>query len=448
MGSLDQTPPSLLQDLKVTTLRSTAISPKEKKERRWVFLSNIDKVLNFDVETITFFRNIAGLSREAVVEKLSSGIESVLGLYDSQAGRLGVNPADGRLAIDCTAAGVVLCVAESELKLEELGDLEYPNPSFRQLVAEKKGNVVAELGETPLTTFQVTWFKCGGFALGIRNNHITFDGLSFRTFLSNIAAMAADRPLTSLPCHDRHLLAARSPPQVTFEHPELRSLPPDSTSTSLFSMLTPRLRYYLFHLAADTISDLKNKCQQETKKHNPTGFNCVTAHLWRCKVLSSDSSPEPGKDRIYTVAFAMDIRRRLNPPLPNEYAGNAVLSAYASASLFELEMAPLGLLVDRVHEGAERITDAYIRSTVDWGETNIGVPHGDVLISSWWRLGLDDIEYPWGRPIYSCPVADPERDIVLLLPSIESDKGVNCLVPLKDDCVEKFKHLFYTYLEK
>jgi Transferase family len=165
-------------------------------------------------------------------------------------------------------------------------------------------------------------------------------------------------------------------------------------------------------------------------------------------VLSSDASLEQGKDHIYTVAFAMDIRHRLNPPLPKEYAGNAVLSAFASASVTELENAPLRLLVDRVHEGAEKMTDEYIRSVVDWGETNIGVPHGDVLISSWWKLGFDEIDYPWGRPIYSCPVVDAKRDIILLLPSIGSDNGVNCLVPLMDDCVEKFKHLFYKYLQE
>lgn len=156
MGFLDQIPPSLLQDLKVTTLNKTTISPKEKKERRWMFLSNIDKVLNFDVETVTFFQTTAGLSHEAVVNKLCSAIESVLGLYYFQAGRLGVNLADGRLAIDCNASGVEFCVAESALTLEELGGLEYPNPAFRQLVHEKKGNEVAELGDTPLTTFQVT----------------------------------------------------------------------------------------------------------------------------------------------------------------------------------------------------------------------------------------------------------------------------------------------------
>lgn len=165
-------------------------------------------------------------------------------------------------------------------------------------------------------------------------------------------------------------------------------------------------------------------------------------------MLSSDASSEQGKDHIYTVAFAMDIRRRLNPPLPKEYAGNAVLTAFASASFMELETAPLGLLVDRVQEGAEKMTDDYVRSVVDWGETNIGVPHGDVFISSWWKLGFDDVEYPWGRPTYSCPVPDVKRDIILLLPSIGSDKGVNCLVPLIDDCAEKFKRLFYKYLHE
>jgi Transferase family len=128
----------------------------------------------------------------------------------------------------------------------------------------------------------VTWFKCGGFALGICNNHIIFDGLSFCTFLRNIAAMAADRAPASLPCNDRHLLSARSPPQVTFDNAELMSLRPNYTS--LFGIPAPCLCYHLFRIAPDTLSDLKSKCQIDTKKKNPTGFTVVTAHLWRCKV--------------------------------------------------------------------------------------------------------------------------------------------------------------------
>jgi hypothetical protein len=48
--------------------------------------------------------------------------------------------------------------------------------------------------------------------------------ISFKTFLDNLASLAANKRLAVIPCHDRQLLAARSPPRVNFPHPEMVKL--------------------------------------------------------------------------------------------------------------------------------------------------------------------------------------------------------------------------------
>ncbi|XP_010912121.1 acyltransferase GLAUCE [Elaeis guineensis] len=445
MGPLPQGP--TLQDLKVTILSSTTLYPAEKTEGRSMFLSNIDQILNFDVETIHFFAANLEFPAAVVVERLSSALEKVLVPYDFLAGRLKLEPGDGRLVIDCNAAGVKLVVASSELKLEEVGDLQCPNPAFRQLVAANPDNGLA-LEDRPLCSFQVTSFKCGGFALGICNNHITFDGLSFQAFLQNLAAVASNRPLATTPCNDRHLLAARSPPRVTFPHPELITHPsiphpnqhPPST---LLDSLSSYLQFHLFHLGPDDISTLKNKAKTSSPPA-ASSFNVVAAHLWRCKALASSKC---NSNKSSTILYAVDLRSRLKPPLPNSYAGNAVLSAYATAPCGDLEKGPFARIVELVYKGAERMTDEYARSVIDWGQLNQGFPWGDVVVSSWLRLGFSEVEYPWGRPKHSCPVGNPQWDIILLFPTIGKEgKGMNALVALPIEDVEKFRSLFYKFL--
>ena len=315
--------------------------------------------------------------------------------------------------------------------------------------------------------------------MGFTTSHAAFDGLSFKTFLDNLAALAANKPMPVMPCHDRHLLAARSPPRVTFAHPELAELDyspiastesnvfdaskgPKSnvfdvskglesnvfdaskgTESNVFDASKEKLDFRVFKLTPEDIVSLKEKAKGSTNDSN-TGFNAITAHIWRCKALSAPYDPTGSS----TVLFPVDIRSKLNPPLPEGFAGNAVLTAFATAKYEELEKGEFSRLVEMVKEGAERMNDEYARSVIDHGELCDGFPRGDVLISSWQRLGFEKVEYPWGKPKYCCPVVHQRKEIILLFPPFVAggDDGINIIVALPPKKLEKFENLFHTFL--
>lgn len=413
-----------------------------------MFLSNIDKVLNFNVQTVHFFQAHPDFPPPTVVEKLETALQKILVPYDFLAGRLKMNPKLGRLEVDCNAAGAGFVVASSEFTLDEIGDLVYPNPAFQQLVVMSMDNLAPD--DQPLCILQVTSFKCGGFAMGVTNNHATFDGLSFKMFLENLASLAADKPLVITPCNDRQLLAARSPPRVTFPHPELLKLKipiGEESITPVFDAIPEELDFKIFRLMPGDISNLKAKAKTGDAKTKVTGFNVVATHVWRCKALSCDTGND--LDRLSTILYAVDIRPRLVPPLPPSYTGNGVLTAYATASCRDLQEEPFSRLVGMVAEGANRMTDEYARSAIDWGELYKGFPHGEFLISSWWRLGFAEVEYPWGKAKYSCPVVYHRKDIILFFPDIDAvnNNGVNVLVALPSKEMEKFQTLFHKFLD-
>lgn len=318
-------------------------------------------------------------------------------------------------------------------------------------------NTPARILNISLSVLQVTSFKCGGFAMGLSTNHCSFDGISFKYFLQNLASQAFDnKPLAVIPFKDRLPLAARSPPTVTFPHPELLKLKvpigdESNSSPPVFDGQSDDLAFKIFRLSSDDVSYLKEKTKNETEKTDLkiTGFNVVTTLIWRCKALSLGNTAD--MDRESTVLYAVDIRQRLKPPLPASYTGNAVLTAYATATCKELEEGPFSKLVEKVYEGSTRMTDEYARSAIDWGEIYKGFPHGEFLISSWWRLGFAETEFPWGKPRYSCPVVYHRKDIVLLFPDIEGNDGlnnnaVNVLVALPPKEMDKFESLFHKFL--
>ncbi|CAH1446506.1 unnamed protein product [Lactuca virosa] len=451
MGTLYQYPiksstPKIIHDLKVIIHDTITIFPSHETEKRSMFLSNIDQVLNFNVETVHFFVGDPQFPSQVVAEKLKSALSEALVVYDFLAGRLRLNLDAQRFEFDCNGVGARFVVGSSEFELHEIGDLVYPNPGFRQLVQKSYDDLA--IHDRPLCIIQLTSFKCGGFAIGVATNHATFDGISFKTFLQNLASLAADKPLATTPCNDRRLLAARSPPQIQFDHPELFKIPTgiDLPSPTVFDTPEGELDFKIFNLTSNDIAYLKQKAKDEPFSTNAkiTGFNVVAAHVWRCKALSSGTNYDP--ERVSTVLYAVDVRSRLG--LPPSYAGNAVLSAYASARCKEIEEGPLSKLVEMVTEGTKRMTGEYAQSVIDWGEVNKGFPNGEFLISSWWRLGFADVEYPWGKPRYSCPVVYHRKDIILLFPDIigESNNEVNVLVALPGKEMEKFEALFHKFL--
>ncbi|KAL2227863.1 UNVERIFIED_CONTAM: Putrescine hydroxycinnamoyltransferase 1 [Sesamum indicum] len=449
MGTLDLKP--AIQDLKVAIQETTLIHPSSHGtlENKSIFLSNIDQVLNFHVQTVHFFPANPDFPPETTVARLKNALEKVMVAYDFLGGRLKFNHQTGRLEIECSQSGVGFVVATTEYSLDEVGDLVYPNPAFMQLIVQ----ALDKFDDQPLCVLQVTSFKCGGFAMGLSTNHVLFDGLSFKIFLENLASQAFDdKPLPLSPCNDRRLLAARSPPQVTFPHPELLKLKPpigeEEQNPPVFDSKQEDLDFKIFSLSPNDISYLKEKAKAGEINTNTkiTGFNVVTAHVWRCKALSYDV--ENNRERESMVLYAVDIRSKLKPPLPVSYCGNAVLSAYASAKCSELEDEPFSKLVEMVSAGSTRMTDEYARSAIDWGEVYKGFPNGEFLISSWWRLGFDEVVYPWGKPRYSCPVVYHRKDIILLFPEIggASSNGVNVLVALPHKEMEKFQALFHKYM--
>ncbi|KFK22279.1 hypothetical protein AALP_AAs48576U000100 [Arabis alpina] len=156
MGVSNQESPSLLlQDLKVTIKDSSLIFPSEEThKRKSMFLSNVDQVLNFDVQTVHFFRPNKDFPPEIVSEELRKALVRAMDVYEFLAGRLRLNPSSGRLDVDCNGAGAGFVTAASEYTLEELGNLVYPNPAFAQLVTSQLQSLPKD--DQPLFAFQVT----------------------------------------------------------------------------------------------------------------------------------------------------------------------------------------------------------------------------------------------------------------------------------------------------
>ncbi|KAH7678739.1 Transferase protein, partial [Dioscorea alata] len=431
----------------------TLVSPTNPNPTQRVYLSNIDQTVAFPVETIFFFESLESSTND-VIEKVKRAIsEEFLIPYYFMAGRLGYNEESKRLELVCNNGGVLFVGATSRLKLSDLGDVSSPNPSFHHLILRIDGSL--SLNDTPLFTIQVTRFSCGGYSIGFVTNHSIMDGRAaaemFQTLGSICKSSTQVIPLHLQTKHstltlnlDRHsYIKPRSPPLITFHHDSEYTISSSSSFTNLplNLYLSPTHTCKVFSFTTSMINSLKLKAMTTC-----SSFEAMVAHLWRTRTKTVFDNPLATS----SVLFAVDIRTKLNPPLPPNFIGNAVITTAATAKVMDIEDKPFSFCVDKVKAAIERVNDEYVRSVIDWLEVHRGgVPstmNGNFYVSAWWKLPFHELDYGHGKLVHGGPVVSGMDEFVLLLSNGNGKEGgVNVWMSLEKMKMEKFLCFVYDF---
>ncbi|KAK4363341.1 hypothetical protein RND71_018582 [Anisodus tanguticus] len=119
-----------------------------------------------------------------------------------------------RLELDCDASGVVLTEAETDVKLDDLGEFSLSDPDHISLFP--RIDYTIPISQLPLLFVQLTKFQCGSIALSLAMSHAVIDGQSALSFYSEWARLARGEPSF----HDRKVLRAGESAiaSPTFEH--------------------------------------------------------------------------------------------------------------------------------------------------------------------------------------------------------------------------------------
>lgn len=322
---------------------------------------------------------------------------------------------------------------------------------------------------------QVTKFKCGGWVLGLGNNHCLFDGGGAMNFINAWAETARGKPtLSLLPVLDRSMLRPRCPPKISFPHGEFAEI--EDVSPEKNMLLQDDLVHASFCFTSEDLDVLKeaavkvgsdvvpgeptdgtkvqshsNGSSQEDghgdhaapSRTRVTTFEALAAHIWRTRTMALAM-----EDKQQTkLLFAVDGRKKLNPPLPEGFLGNGIVLAHAITTASELRSRPLSYAVGMVKEAIHMITEEYIRSAIDFFEVTRARPAlvATHVLTSWSRLELNTTDYGWGEPVLVGPANLPEREAVLLLPGGCGKKSMNVLLSLPPNAMESFKSLIRKY---
>eukprot|EP00250_Pteridium_aquilinum_P016724 c23256_g1_i1 orf=36-1838(+) len=171
---------------------------------------------------------------------------------------------------------------------------------------------------------------------------------------------------------------------------------------------------------------------KSTFKGGCTRFEALCAHLWRRVVASRCLKG----NTMVGLVIMIDVRSRVEPIIPKEYVGNAILARTIIATASEILGEPFYETIARIRCTINKITNLAIKREIAWSE---GITrhqlahwgHGFVCLNvvSSPRFPIFDVDFGWHPPSCARPISVGMRgDHVMFA----HNRGALVLFPSKD----------------
>lgn len=238
------------------------------------------------------------------------------------------------------------------------------------------------------------------------------------------------------PCFDHTLLAARPAPAraVLYDHPEYKPEPapvdPVSASAAYASAIIT--------VTKQQVAALRARCV------GASTFRAVVALVWQCACRARGLASN-AETRLYSM---VDMRARLDPPLPAGYFGNAVVRTSVSATVDEIVSSPV-VHAARLARAATSQGDDYARSLVDYLEgvdtmnlPRSGISRAHLRAISWMGMSLSDADFGWGAPAFMGPALMYYSGFVYVMNAPGKDGALALVLSLEPDSMPEFRKVF------
>ncbi|CAN6239015.1 unnamed protein product [Urochloa humidicola] len=310
--------------------------------------------------------------------------------------------------------GVELTVAESSDDFDELSGCGPRDVS--RLYALVPQLPRTEDGTFSIAAAQVTAFPGRGIAVGVSIHHVACDDSSYMHFVKTWAGQCrvaageehAEAAVPPPPLLDRGVvadpegLAAR-----TLD--EMRQLaanapPPPPPPAPAPTGPPPKLVIASFALARDSIDRLKQRVAAAAAgggRVHCSAFTVACAFAWACLARVDGGGGGAGaEERRAHLLFSVECRRRLAPPIPQEYLGNCLRPCFVEVGLGDLVGAG-GVVAAASAIGAavRALDDGVLAGAGGWFHKILSlVPERPMSVGGSPRYGVYETDFGLGRP--------------------------------------------------
>ncbi|KAK1620843.1 hypothetical protein QYE76_026360 [Lolium multiflorum] len=418
----------------------------------WIFTGPVERVFFYP------YPHPVHQFTASLLPRLVSSLAAALSRFYPLLGR--VRPrADGEGYEFCSADGdaVELTVAESEDDFEELAG-DGPRDVARLYSLVPRLPAPGDAGFA-LAAVQVTVFAGRGIAVGVSIHHVACDDSSYmhfvKTWAGHCRAAAAGREeeagaVPPPPFLDRAVIA--DPDGLAARTlDEMRQLAASGPPPAPPPGPPPKLVIASFTLSRCCIDKLKQRVAAAAGDKDAAGasvhcsaFTVACAFAWAC--LARAGAAACDQDLAHLL-FSVECRRRLAPPVPQEYLGNCLRPCFVEVGARDL-LAPDGVATAAAAIGASiralDVAGGVMAGAEGWFQKILSlVPRRPMSVGGSPRYGVYDTDFGLGRPSKVELVSiDKTPGTVSLAEGTDGKRGIEVGVALPEAEMARFASCF------
>ncbi|XP_058069860.1 stemmadenine O-acetyltransferase-like [Magnolia sinica] len=375
---------------------------------------------------LLFYTSKEGYNIETVekTQQLKKSLSKTLTRYYPFAGRI----KEDSSIVECNDEGIEFSEARVDGQLSEFLEQPYVEV-LNQMVP--CNYLFPKSGRDVLLAVQVNLFNCGGMAIGVCIFHKVADGIAMATFINGWASQSHGNSDTTGP-------DIQSSTFFPTEGPE-----PSFAFVTNENVVTKR-----FVFDASKIAALRDRPSIDLQVGRPTRVEALSALIWRCIMRTRG---EEGSMRASLAAHAMNLRRRMSPPLPDHSFGNIIFFATSVATERECHEDMQCYLERKVRDAIRAVDSNYIKELQkpDGISRALAALSSEVgkyvdcgidfcYFSSWCRFPFYEVDFGWGEPIWVSSATLPVKNLILLNCTRWGD-GIEAWVNMEDVYMAKFE---------
>ncbi|CAL5191701.1 unnamed protein product [Lathyrus oleraceus] len=397
-------------------------------------LSFIDNMFVFNIPLLFFYNPNESSDQNSKISQLKKSLSHVLSKYYIFAGRL-----KDKINIECNDQGVSFLVTKIKNKLSNIlkhSEEKMLNPLFADGLQWKEG-----YPSEALVAIQINCFECGGMAISICMYHKCGDASTLINFMKEWAIISQKLEEEN----GEELLISPFPlleggasifPQ--------KNLPvfPESLHKRQKNVVCKR-----FAFQPSVIKFLKELASSSSVLH-PSRVLVVKAWIYKHVVssmgLNFKTSP---------FLMAVDLRKRMIPPLSEKCVGNII---WMSSMLADKEEMELKDVVCKIKEGLSEFCDVYpklfggndcslLYEFINKAINLKSKKKDGVGFSSWCNFPIYDVDFGWGKPTWVTTCGCSWKNLIFLMDR-KDGKGIDAIVNLEENHMTKFEHEYVELL--